>query len=355
ARRCGFPGAIRDDGAMLPGARDRVDAQLSGRLKAVAGWRRGHLAASIVDLSVGPAVRYAVANESDASRLFEIGSITKGLTGLLLADAIERDEIRLRTTVAEILPEAVGTALGSVTVTQLCTHTSGLPRLARSPATVWRGMRYAYVGLDPYRGLTPERVLDVATRQRLRRPEYFRYSNLGAAVCGQLVARAAGLDYPTLLHQRVLAPLAMTDTGISDHTCTAPAGRSGFGMWRQPWIMDGYAPAGGVISTITDMSRLAAGLLTNSAPGMEALKEIEGVRSSVRGRKRGMFWVIDEQAKAGQPRIWHNGATGGYSAFLVLVPETRRAVIVLSGVSRASRTTRIAADLAASISAGDRV
>lgn len=345
---------MRDDRAMLPEVNGRVDAQLSGRLNAAARRRRDHLAAAIVDLDGDPVVRYAVANDDDASRPYEIGSITKGLTGLLLADAIDRDEIGLATTIAEVLPETAGSAFGDVTIKQLCTHTSGLPRLARSPATVWRGMRYAYLGMDPYRGLSPERILDLAARQRLHEPDCFRYSNLGAAVCGQLIARAAGRDYSALLHQRVLAPLAMTDTSVGDHMHAAPAGRSGLGLWRQPWVMDGYAPAGGVISTITDMSRLATGLLTNSAPGSEALNEIKGVKSSVSGRRRGMFWVIDEHPRAKQRRIWHNGATGGYSAFLALLPETRRAVIVLSDVSQRSRTARIAADIAANTSPVER-
>jgi CubicO group peptidase (beta-lactamase class C family) len=334
--------------SMFPEARDGVDAQLSRRLAAVAGRGRSHLAAAVVDMSVDPAVRYAVAHEADTDRLFEIGSLTKGLTGMLLADAIGRGEIELRTTVAELLPNTVRLALGGVTARQLCTHTSGLPRLALSPASVLRGMRYAYVGMDPYRGQTPAQVLNQAARQRLHRPERSRYSNLGAAVCGQVVARAAGLDYPGLLHQRVLSPLAMTDTQVSSHEHTAPAGRSRFGLWRQPWIMDGYAPAGGVISTITDMSRLAVGLLTSSAPGNGAVNAIEDSHSPISGRQHGMFWMIDAQAEAGRRRIWHNGATGGYSSFLALTPETGRGVIVLSGVSRPSHTARIATDLAAS-------
>lgn len=131
---------------MFPEARDGIDAQLSRRLAGVAG--RRHFA-TIVDVSVDPAVRYAVAHDADADRLLEIGPITKGLTGMLLADAIAGDEMELRSTVAEILPTTVGSALGAVTARQPCTYTSGLPKLALSPASLWRGIRHAYIGIDP--------------------------------------------------------------------------------------------------------------------------------------------------------------------------------------------------------------
>src|ERR1700753_1320792 len=106
----------------------------------------------------------------EADPRFELGSIAKGLTGMLLADSIARRELTLDTNAGEILagtpplaarPEG---ALHTLTLRELVTHTSGLPRLPRSAQTAGRLARLALLGMDPYRGQSPERVLEQAGR-----------------------------------------------------------------------------------------------------------------------------------------------------------------------------------------------
>jgi CubicO group peptidase (beta-lactamase class C family) len=82
--------------------------------------------------------------------------------------------------------------------------------------------------------------------------------------------------------------------------------------------MDGYAPAGAVVSTVTDMSRLATSLLDGSAPGHRSLRELEGVKTDRADRATGMFWMIDRVPGTDGSMIWHNGQTGGHSAFFAL-------------------------------------
>lgn len=326
---------------MSTGASDLGDPELTRQLAEAGGAPRGSVAAAVVDVGSEPWVRHAFLGAGAIDRRFEVGSVTKGLTGMLLADAIGRGEVELDTTVGAILPSADGSPLGEVTLRELATHTSGLPRLPVGLSMTWRALRSGWLGLDPYRGLTPERMLGDAARQRLDRSGRQLYSNLGGAVCGQSVARAAGgLEFGELLHQRILLPAGMTNTFVTARGQMAPAGRSPRGFWRQPWIMDGYAPAGGLTSTIADMAHLAAGLLSGEVPGCESLLPIDGADTAE--RRHGMFWIVQRMSQAGPRVVWHNGQTGGYSAFFALVPDAGRAVIVLSDVAQAAQTERLA-------------
>lgn len=335
---------MADEGRVL------IDSELSTHLAEVGGRWAGDVAGAVIDVRLDPKVRYGFLGASSLDRVFEIGSVTKGLTGMLLADAISRGEVELGTTVAAIQPAVEGTPLGAVTLRQLATHASGLPRLAGGAKTTWRGLRFAYLGLDPYRGLTPDDVFSDAARQRLDRPGQYLYSNLGGALCGQLIARAARCgDFAGLLHHRILVPAGLTHTSVGGRGQAAPAGRSPLGFRRQPWVMDGYAPAGGVRSTIADMARLAVGLLTATGPGCESLNAIDGAKSDGGDRPRGMFWIIQRTPVSGLRMIWHNGRTGGYSAFFALLPDRGQAIVVLSSVAQSSRTERLAAALMRSL------
>jgi CubicO group peptidase (beta-lactamase class C family) len=328
---------------------EQPDAELSARLDRLAGggWRR--IAAASVDLADSTPVRLAGLG-TGLHGCFEIGSVTKAMTGMLLAVAAGRNELCLDSTVGDLQPSLSGTGLAKTTMRELCTHSSGLPRLPRDLRTTARATLFALTGADPYRGTTAARVMWLAGRQALTGKGSFRYSNLGAALAGQLLAQGAGQDFPALLGERILAPLGMTNTAVATTRARAPHGWSAGGVPRAPWVFDGYAPAGGVIATIGDMARFAAGLLQGNAPGADSMRALPGTAlpgtalpgtaTAGTSRRRGMFWVID-RAGAGE-LVWHNGATGGYSAFIGLRPDASRAVIVLAAKSQPGRLEEIA-------------
>jgi CubicO group peptidase (beta-lactamase class C family) len=319
------------------------DPELTRLLADAAGKRAGDVAAAMVELGTEPEMWFAFLGAADVERRFELGSISKALTGMLLADAIDRGEVTLETTVADLAPELGVSAIANVTLRQLASHTSGLPRLPRTAGGAGRAVRYAYLGLDPYRGVAAERVLHDAGRQRVKPTGERLYSNLGGALCGQLLVRAAAADsFSELLRDRVTEPLGLGETFVAERGRTAPAGRSGLGRRRQPWIMGGYAPAGGVVSTVADLALLARALLRGTAPGSASLAPIDADRPGE--RRSGMFWVV-QPGPPGQYLVWHNGGTGGYSAFLALLPERGRALVVLSAVGRELEAERIAGGL----------
>lgn len=315
------------------------DVELAGVLGRVAGRRTRRLAAAVIDL--GGQTRAAFIG-ADANTQFEVGSVTKTFTGMLLAEAVSRGEVMLDSTVGGLLPDTAGSPLGSVTLRELCTHTSGLPGLPRTVGTPARVLCSGLFGTNPYRGLTPAAVLRLARRQRLTRRGRQRYSNLGASVLGHALAAAAGRDFPTLLAERVCAPIGMTATQSATRPDAPPRGWTAAGRRSQPWVLGGYSPAGGAISTIADMTRLATTLLNHTAPGLASLDPIGRFVPDQPERASGMFWVIDSVPGADRTMVWHNGETGGYSAFLALYPQAGRAVVVLANVARADEQQRIA-------------
>jgi CubicO group peptidase (beta-lactamase class C family) len=338
------------------------DPELIERLVELRGRLTHTIAAAVVQLGSEPTARWARLTTTkpasyvnpvpkvDADPRFELGSIAKGLTGMLLAEGIRRGELTLDSTVGEVLADQLErppdreVPLLTVTLRELVTHTSGLPRLPRTAGTIGRVLRLGLLGMDPYRGQSPERVLQLAAGQPLRARGSYRYSNLGGAVAGQLVAIAAGAEFGAALRDRILAPLQMSGTAVARVGATAARGRSRSGLSRQAWVLDGYAPAGGVISSIEDVARLTRGLTDGTAPGIEALTPIAGVAPSAPGRAAGMFWIVEPLGDGadGPSLTWHNGMTAGYSAFLGVLRDRGRGVAVLADAARGPEQREVA-------------
>lgn len=293
------------------------------------------LAVALVDRD---AIRFAGLG-TDEHETFEVGSISKALTGLLLADSVERGEVRLDQAVGELLP--LGDApVGQVTLEELASHRSGLPRVASSLRPQVRGVLARFTGADPY-PYTVDQVLDHARSAGIDGRGDARYSNLGGALLGQALARAARMDYTRLLTDRLLRPTGMVATRLpTTEADAAPKGFSTGGRQEDQWLARGYAPAGGAVSTAGDLAGLARRLLTapeGLASALEPRHEYDG------GDRIGMHWITSPLPGTDRSMVWHNGGTGGYRSFIALDRDRGRAVVVLSDV--ASDVDDLGADL----------
>ena len=288
----------------------------------------GHrnLSVTIVDLDAPQPVRRAGIG-ADENTLFEAGSLTKALTGLALADSVRRGEVRLDAPVGEYL-DLGETAAADVTLRELATHHSGYPRLGGQ--TYWSGLVTNFTAGNPY-GADRDQVLAEARSADTGGRGVYEYSNLGAAIAGQAAAEAAGLGYAEYLQQRLFGPLHMTSTRVADAPVVAK-GLTDRGRPSEPWVMNGYAPAGGVITTAADLTKLARAVLERKAPGVNALDPLAEAGDA--DRKIGLFWQHSLVGENDVPIVWHNGRTGGYASFVGFDLAQRRAVIVLSDVSR---------------------
>jgi CubicO group peptidase (beta-lactamase class C family) len=297
------------------------------------------MAVAQIDLGASTQVRLAGLG-ADATTPMEVGSLTKAMTGLVVADAVRRGELRMDVPVETYLPALAGSPSGTVTMHELVTHTAGYVEFGA--ATLRRGAWKApwgqnFLTTDVTQMAQEASDGDLATRGT------FVYSSLGAATAGQVVAAAAGMSYPELMRARLFEPLSMTHTAIeSDHALVA-GGQSQTGLRVRPWIMNAYAPAGAVVSTTGDLVKLATALLDGTAPGMTALDPTTATGQS--NTRIGDFWVTSTW-QTGQTITWHDGQTGGYTSYLGLDRSHHKAVIVLSDVANPA-TTDVGIDLLA--------
>lgn len=293
----------------------------AGRLS---GYR--DLAVAIVDLDAPDPARFAGLGADHTTRM-EIGSLTKAMTGLIIADAVERGEVSLDATVSTYLPLLEGSPAGTVTMRELVTHTAGY--VAFGPATVARGFWAAPLGLNFFSADTSQVIEEARAGTLVSRGDYV-YSTLGAATAGLAVSAATGLSYTELIRTRLFEPLGMSDTAVEDINNAAEGGWSASGLSVEPWILGAYAPGGGVVSTAHDLALFATAVLEGTAPGLAALEPLAPAGSD--DTQVGMFWHVSEWSP-GHFTTWHTGQTGGYSTFFGIDRGSRTAVIVLSDVS----------------------
>ncbi len=298
------------------------------------------VAVAEVDLHANHKVRLAGIGADDTTPM-EVGSLTKAMTGLVIADAVRRGEVRMNTPVSTYLPALKGSPAGAVTMHELVTHTAGYADFGA--ATLRRAAWKAPLGRGFLTADTSQMTQETRS-QTLSGQGTYAYSTLGAATAGEAVAAATHMSYANLMRTRLFQPLAMAHTGIENDHALVPGGQSSSGLPVHPWVMGAYAPGGAVVSTTGDLAKLATALLDGTAPGMTALKPTNPTDQS--NTRIGAFWHISTWG-TGQTITWHNGQTGGYASYFGLDRARHMAVIVLSDVATDNAASDLGIDLLA--------
>lgn len=262
---------------------------------------------------------------------YEIGSLSKPITGLLYADALARGTVAPATSLGELLP-LDGCDAAALDLASLATHRSGLPRMPKQPSETFLRTWHLWVdGENPY-GDSLETLLAQARATPVGRPKHAS-SNLGFMLLGHALAAAEGTTYGELLRVRLAEPLGMGSTYVAatpaDLRPDAISGRSRSGRRRESWTGEGLGPAGGVRSSIDDMTRLVGALLDGSTPGAAALDPVE--RFAGPAVQIGAAWMV--LGRKGRTITWHNGQTGGFASWLGLDREAGTGVVILTATS----------------------
>jgi len=265
----------------------------------------------------------------DGDTVFEIGSATKVFTAALLADMLGRGEVRLDDPAAKYLPAAVRVPSRNnkqITLLDLATHTSGLPRLPsnlnpKDPA-------------NPYADYTVEQMYAFLSGYDLPRDigEQFEYSNLGVGLLGHILSLKAGMSYETLVTRRILEPLQMKDTVIMlrpELRSRLAQAHNSSGSAVANWDLPTLAGAGALRSTMNDMLKFLAANLSATGPLAAPLHLTHESRRSTGtpDGSIGLAWLW--RRGFGAEIAWHNGGTGGYHSFLGFDPKTGDGVVIL--------------------------
>ena len=232
----------------------------------------------------------------------EIGSVTKMFTVEITQQLIEEGALSRNTRVGEVLDIGDSPA-ADITVEELATHTSGLPRLANP--NFFRSLVTMATNGNPYEGETTEDILDAARTAQLENRGTKQYSNFGYALLGALLAKKTGTSYEELVRTRIFEPAGMTESYVAlpgTVPADVPRGLAPNGRTAEAWEMEGSAPAGAIRSTAADMAKFAASMCDH-----------------------GHFALGWEKEDNSDGTYWHNGGTGGYSTMLIIQPERHRA------------------------------
>lgn len=260
---------------------------------------------------------------------FEIGSITKGVTGLLYADMVERGEVRPDTRLGDLLDLGDAPA-ADITLEELSEQRSGLPRLGGGVGFFAKAAVASLFARNPYSDSRDEVVAqlrDVTVGEK--EPSY---SNLGFSALGHALAAAAGSTYPELVSERIAEPLGLSSFRVPPAPDrlgeNAVQGRDRAGRAQQAWVDEGMAPAGGIRASAADMATLAQALLAGDAPGVAALEPRTDFADDIR---IGAAWLTEEVD--GQTVTWHNGGTGGFRSWFGMDRERGVAVYLSAATS----------------------
>src|SRR4051812_37065034 len=272
----------------------------------------------------------------DGETLFEIGSITKTFTVLLLQDMVARGQMNLDDPVAKYLPATVKTPSRNgkqITLLHLATHMSGLPRddTYFSHSTAWSDKVVAAYTMD--------NMYDFLSKHQLRRDPglEFEYSNVGMALLAHAIALKAGTTYESLVMERICRPLKMDSTCFAITPELKPrlaTGHDGSGKETPGWELDGYMGAGGLRSSVNDLLKYVSANMGLAHSTLTPLMEKAHVirhRDAPGYGDTAMTWMDRGKSEETSRRLLgHAGGTGGYEAFIGFDKEHRRGVTVLS-------------------------
>jgi len=264
--------------------------------------------------------------------IFEIGSITKTFTSLLLAQMVEEGKVRLDEPIRELLPPGTVAKPASgaeITLLDLSDQHSGLPPMPDNFPRADKNNPFADYNVKLLYAFVAQNGVALYANAP------FIYSNLGVGLLGQALADHEHTTYANLLHDQITAPLNMQDTGIA---LTAEM-KARLMVGHGEWDFDALAGAGAIRSTAADMlvylqaqlhpDRLPASTLATpngkTLPAAIAMSHQVHAETS-KGEHIALNWFRDDATGS----YSHGGVTGAYVCYALFNPEKDFAVIVLS-------------------------
>ncbi|WP_223788359.1 serine hydrolase [Marinicella meishanensis] len=269
-----------------------------------------------------PAQQIAATTET----VYEIGSISKTFTALLLAIQAEQHDLSLDAAVQDHWPaplQLVDAQQQAITFKQLATHTSGLPRIP--------GNLMAF-GTDPYAQYDRAQLLKgVSMAQPQAAGTQYAYSNFGAGLLGESLAVMQNTPYNQLVSDQILKPLGLQHTYMTLDAVPEAHLAQGHNGNRasQAWNFAALAGAGSIRSDIRDLLAYGVAHLSATESPLQAAMDLATAVHYEQGQLQvGLGWHFGQGGI-----IWHNGGTGGFRSMLMIDPKNQR---VVAGITNSS-------------------
>jgi len=270
--------------------------------------------------------------EVDEHTIFEIGSITKVFTGILLAQQVLAGDLKLDDNINDYLPTEVKIPVmgdQEITFGNLTDHTSGLPRMPYNFAPANLNNPFAdYTVVQMYEFISNYQPIRTVGSE-------YEYSNIAQGLLGHLLAENKNTSYENLMIRTIADPLGMNETKIEfDQRMkdNLALGHSN-GQVVENWDIPTLAGAGAIRSSTSDMARFISANLGYTESTVTAAMELSHeIRHDKAGNmKVAMGWHIKKGENGAV--FWHNGGTGGYRTFVGFVKETGKGVVLLTNSS----------------------
>lgn len=294
----------------------------------------------------------------EKNTLFEIGSVTKIFTGIMLSKAINDGKVRIDDNVGAYLTKGkTNNQLKAIKLRHLATHTAGLPRVVNSLSVFPVSTALTIFLSNPYSVYTEDDVLDYLSGLSIsdKPGEKYSYSNIGTGLLGYILAGAYRTDFEHMLKENVFSPFKMEDTCIRVKPDTSAMFAKGYaGLLKinplsdgphglhltftsKPWDMtDIIAGAGAIRSTGSDMMKFLK-ICINSENDFVSNSMIP-IFKDEDDFENGMCWGIIKMKKMSEPLIYHDGGTGGFRSFIGILKGKKSGVVILSNsVNKVSR------------------
>jgi D-alanyl-D-alanine-carboxypeptidase/D-alanyl-D-alanine-endopeptidase len=267
--------------------------------------------------------------KADGQPIYEIGSVTKVFTGILLARLENDGLVTLDQTIGTLFPDDAkpDAAIQALTLKHLATHTSGLPRL---PSNL-------DVNSDnPYATYSAQQIYEDLSKVSLESEpgKTSSYSNYGMGLLGHLLARKSGKSYDELVQEKICVPLGMVSTTgkLNDQQKQRfVTGHSPNGKQTNAWDFDVLEGAGSLRSDVGDMlTFLEKNLHPPDDDLGKSLKRAQQVQFEHWTDDVGLGWQISADAYSNNRIHWHNGGTGGFISYVGFIAGQDVGVVVLS-------------------------
>lgn len=270
--------------------------------------------------------------------VYEIGSISKTFTGLLLAIMAKKHDFDLDEAIHTHWPQSFklnDEAGQAISFTHLATHTSGLPRLPNN---------LNLFSDDPYAAYSRDDLIEAVTAmQPTKAGSHYAYSNFGAGLLGETMAVIAEDSYNNLIQKHILTPLNLNQTYMTLNEVPSAQLAQGylFGIATPPWNFQALAGAGSIRGSIKDLLSYGAAYLNTKNNNLSAAMNLATqVHYAEDNLKIGLGWHF---SKSGL--LWHNGATAGFSSMIIIDKSRQKVVAAITNTSNQSNVEDIALHL----------